>query len=136
MTLVKREVTGLGIGDKDGQAAEIEGVLEKITEDVGENDSTMYTLIMESGERQNVWGSTTMDQRIQKSDVGNFCRIQFDGIQKNPKTGRKFKDIQVYWEVEPVDERVQNWPGYRGTEPPVGDEPVGDWPGEFPEDDE
>ena len=126
MTLVKREVTGLGIGDKDGQAQEIEGVLEKIAADVGENDSTMYTLIMESGERQNVWGSTTMDQRILESDIGNFCRIQFEGMAKNPKTGRKFKDIQVYWEAEPVDERVANWPGYRTNEAPLGEEPVED----------
>ena len=124
MTLVKREVTGLGLGNKDGQAQEIEGVLLKITEDVGENHSTMYTLILENGQRQNVWGSTTMDQRIGPSDVGNFCRIQFVGMAKNPKTGRTFKDIQVYWETEPVDERVLDWPGYKNNEVPLGAEPV------------
>ena len=128
MTLVKREVTGLGIGSGPDQVSEIEGVLLKVTEDVGENHSMMYTLILENGQPQNVWGSTTMDQRIGQTDIGNFCLIKFEGMEKNPKSGRTFKDIQVYWEAEPVDQRVSNWPGYKGAEVSFEDDDDGEVP--------
>ncbi len=114
MTPLKtREVQGTGIGDKDGQLKFFEGVLSRITLDVGENHSTLYDFITENGEHTNIWGSTTIDSRIFDSDIGNFGTITFNGMGQS-KAGRTFKDISVqWWDGEP-DERVKNWPGYKG----------------------
>ncbi len=113
--LKTREVTGTGIGpnaDK-GQVTFFEGVLAGITENVGENKSTMYDFITESGEHMNIWGSTTIDSRIFESDIGNFGTVTFNGMGKS-KAGRTFKDISVqWWDGEP-DDRVKNWPGFKG----------------------
>ena len=112
MPYKKREVIGVGIGTKEGQVTEIEGLLVGIQEDVGENHSILYELVLENGETKNVWGSTTIDQRIRRSDIGNLCTITFVGMAKS-KSGRTFKEIDVeFWEGEP-DERLQNWPQYQ-----------------------
>jgi len=120
MTPLKtREVQGTGIGDKEGQVEFFQGVLAGITKDVGENHSTMYDFINDAGEHMNIWGSTTMDQRIFESDIGNFGTITFNGMGKS-KAGRTFKDIEVqWWDGEP-DERVAKWPGYKGGNDTVG----------------
>ena len=111
----KREVIGVGIGPKadKGQLVFIEGVLTGIQEDVGENHSMLYELALENGETQNVWGSTTIDQRVRQSDIGNFCSIKFVGMAQG-KSGRTYKDIDVeFWVGEP-DERLKNWPQFTG----------------------
>ncbi len=129
----KREVVGVGIGpnaDK-GQLASIEGLLVGIQEDVGENHSTLYELVLENGETQNVWGSTTIDQRIRGSDIGNLCTITFVGMAQG-KSGRTYKDISVeFWVGEP-DSRLANWPQYglHGTPATVPDIPIGEDPGD------
>ncbi len=120
MTPLKtREVQGTGIGTKEGQLTFFEGVLVGITEDVGENNSTLYDFITESGDHVNIWGSTTIDSRIFASDIGNFGTITFLGMEKS-KAGRTFKNIEVqWWDGEP-DEKVSGWPGYRAGSNPVG----------------
>ena len=130
----KREVIGVGIGPKadKGQLTFIEGVLTGIQEDVGANHSMLYELTLESGETQNVWGSTTIDQRIRQADLGNFCSIKFVGMEKG-KSGRTYKNIEVEFWIGDPDDRVANWPGFRQA---VGVGTEGPPPGEFPEDDE
>ncbi len=116
MTPLKtREVIGTGIGpnaDK-GQVTFFEGVLAGIQTDVGENHSNMYDFIQENGEHVNIWGNAAIDSRIFASDIGNYGTLTFKGMGTS-KAGRTFKEITVdWWDGEP-DERVKNWPGYKG----------------------
>lgn len=107
----ERVAVGVGIGAKDGQQKEAGGLLASITHDVGENHSTMYELVQQNGDSLNVWGSTSIDNKIRPSDIGQFIKIQFKGMATG-KSGRQYKDITVdFFTGEKTDVHT-NWPRY------------------------
>ena len=99
----------VGIGEKEGQRKKAGGLLVEIKHDVGENHSTVYELVQQDGESLTVWGSTTIDGKLNRSDIGKFIKMEFLGIAVG-NSGRKYKDIEVsVWDTELTDV-MKEWP--------------------------
>lgn len=81
--------TQLAVGDS------VEGVYVGIKQNVGPNNSNIYVLQAESGERVGVWGSTVIDARMETIAIGTGVAIEYTGL-KSPKSGGKpYKDFYV-----------------------------------------
>jgi hypothetical protein len=68
---------GIATFDKDGDS--IEGVLIKVQDNVGPQQSMLYTLEA-NGEVTSVWGSTVLDQRMVGVKIGDLIRIVYKGL--------------------------------------------------------
>ena len=74
---------------------EIIGKLTNKETAVGPNNSCLYSIEGEDGEVQKVWGSATLDRRMQDVEVGANVKIVFDGTQTNPANNRTYKLYRV-----------------------------------------
>jgi len=75
---------------------EIIGYLEKVEENIGPNNSRMYTLRKEDGTFIKVWGSTLLDNRFDFIALGEKVKIVYQGKKKAQKGGRAYHDFKVY----------------------------------------
>jgi hypothetical protein len=74
---------------------EIVGIYLAKEENVGSNNSNLYKL--EVGEDVvGVWGSTVLDNKMNLAKPGDEVKIVYLGKAKNPKTGREYKNYEVY----------------------------------------
>lgn len=74
---------------------------------IGKNNSTIYIFEKEDGEKIGVWSSAVIDIRIKEAKVGDTIKFVYLGKQTNPKTGRVFKNFDVFIDdavVEPKNE--------------------------------
>lgn len=94
---------------KDGD--EIEGVYKEKKENIGPNDSTIYTIKTEKGDI-GVWGSTILDVRLNNIEEGQMVKIVYKGLAESEKNkGRKYRDYDVYkkqvqYDDVPVDDDI------------------------------
>jgi len=65
-------------------------------ENVGKNQSTIYTLEKEDGTKIGVWKSAVLEMRMKEVQVGDTVKIVYLGKQTNPKSGRVFKNFEVF----------------------------------------
>ncbi len=80
--------------EKEGDA--LEGKLVDVRSGVGENNSTMYDL-QGTHELWSVWGSTVLDGKMKRVNIGESVRIVFLGEKQSEKRkGRTYKDFQVF----------------------------------------
>ena len=82
----------------------IEGLLIEVRQHVGSNDSNMYIIENKSDNtRYGVWGSTLIDGRFfddqggRKIPNGVEIRIEFAGMKTSEKSGRDFKNYEIYY---------------------------------------
>ena len=61
---------------------ELIGVLTAREENVGPNDSMLYTLEKEDHELISVWGSMVLDSRMKNIQIGEIVKIVFLGLGK------------------------------------------------------
>jgi hypothetical protein len=89
--------------EKKGES--ITGILVKVQEKVGPNNSMMYHIEdSESHEIVKVWGSTILDSRMSEVKVGQLVRITFKGLGEKGKGGKQapkifkveFKDVDAF----------------------------------------
>jgi hypothetical protein len=73
---------------------EITGILFNIKEDVGPNNSKVYEIEI-GDEIFGVWGTSILDQKMAKVEVGDEVRIIFNGKKVSEKTKRQYKDFTV-----------------------------------------
>ncbi len=106
----ERESTdGVGIGEEKGQRRKAGGLLVEIRYKVGKNKSTVYELIQQDGEGLQVWGSTTIDSKLNQSDIGKFVKLEYLGMAMG-NSGRNYKDIRVsVWDADLTD-TMREWP--------------------------
>ena len=71
--------------EKDGDF--IEGLLVRVQENVGPNNSRLYSLETPEGVK-NVWGATLLDSRMAFVKVGDKVRITYKGLAE-AKFGKK-----------------------------------------------
>jgi len=86
--------------ENDGDA--IEGVLVKREDNVGANESTIYSLETSPGVFKSVWGSVILDQRMALVKIGQKIRITYKGLaEKQPgKNAAKLFKVEVDNEQE------------------------------------
>lgn len=76
---------------------EIVGILVDIEENVGENNSMLYTLEIEDGSRIAVWGSTILDVRLKNTKIGEVVKIKYLGKEKSEKRkGATYNNFEVF----------------------------------------
>lgn len=71
-------------------------------ENLGDNNSTMYVIKNEVGQRVGVWGSTVLDIRMKNIEIGQSIRLVYKGKKASEKRkGSKYHDYEVsVWEEE------------------------------------
>lgn len=78
------------------QNAELEGGFIRKEENVGPNNSNMYYFKTPT-EEVCCWGNTVLDSRLVEAKVGDRVKIVFKGMAVSPKSGREYKDFEVYF---------------------------------------
>lgn len=73
----------------------LEGVYTKFEENVGENNSNLYTFEKKDGSKVGVWGNSFLDARLPNVQVGEELKIEYTGMETNTKTGRKFHSFKI-----------------------------------------
>lgn len=86
---------------------EIVGVLVNKEENVGPNESMMYTLETEAGEHVGVWGSTVLNNRMGQIPIGTEVKIVYKGKTTSKKTERQYKDYEVYTRNAPLVKEME-----------------------------
>ncbi len=94
-----KEITGSTTGEKAmwdiNSHNVIQGILKEVRHDIGQNNSSVYTLDTENG-MFDFWGSTVLDTRLKNVSIGQKVRIRYEGIKTNPNSGREYKDFKVW----------------------------------------
>ncbi len=90
-----------------------EGIYVASAADIGPNSSYVHIFLVD-GVRIGVWGSAALDQRMKSCKVGYMTRIRFDSLALAQKSGRSYRDFQVWQQDRPA-------PGY--SEAPEDDIP-------------
>ena len=81
-----------------------EGIYLSSAADVGPNASHVHIFLVDKV-RTGVWGSAALDQRMKSCKVGYQTRIRFDSLALAQKSGRSYRDFQVWQQDKPA-------PGY------------------------
>lgn len=80
----------------ENEGDEIEGVLVDVEENVGDNNSMLYTLKTKKG-REGVWGSTVLDIRMKGIEKGEQVKIVFLGKEESKKRkGASYKNFDIF----------------------------------------
>lgn len=66
-------------------------------ENLGDNNSTLYSFKNEEGEVIGVWGCAVLGSRLSNAMAGDNYKIVFKGLAKG-KSGRNYKDFDVFHE--------------------------------------
>jgi hypothetical protein len=82
--------------EKEGD--EIIGLLVRIEQNVGPNNSMMYHIEeLKTHEEKGVWGTTQLDSRMSGVKVGEEVKIVYLGLEASKKrAGAKYKKWKVY----------------------------------------
>lgn len=87
----ERTWKGVTVGD------EVSGLLVDIKRDTGaDGTGTVYSLQQEDGSITAVWGTDNLNRNIKDSDIGKEVKIEYQGLQKNPKTSRSYHAFDIY----------------------------------------
>lgn len=82
--------------------APLQGVYTAKKENVGPNESNMYTIKTTDG-NVDVWGSTVIDSKFEQIPRGSEVRIEYLGMAKG-KSGKEYADYKFqYREVPMID---------------------------------
>ena len=73
----------------------MQGIYEKVENNVGRNNSNVYTFKLEDDKLTKVWGSTGLDERMAMLKVGDLVRIEFKG-KSDLGGGKTFKNYDVF----------------------------------------
>jgi len=71
------------------------GIFKNVKKEVGENKSNIYTVEVK-GEDYKFWGTTVLDIRLENIEEGAEVWIKYLGREKSKKTGREYKNYEVY----------------------------------------
>ena len=68
-----------GLWKPENKGDSIKGVLIKVEKDVGTNNSNLYTLEVDN-KPIGVWGSAILDPKMVTAQIGDFMKIEYDGL--------------------------------------------------------
>lgn len=89
------------------------GVYISTGHDIGPNASQVH-IFAKGPHRIGLWGSSALDQRMKTAKPGYMTKVRFDSLALATKSGREYKDFQVWQQNQPA-------PGY--SEAPQEDIP-------------
>jgi len=72
------------------------GVYVARQENVGPNESTLYQIKKDSGEKVGVWGNSVLNDRFNMIQIGEKVKVIYTGKETSEKTGRQYHNYQVY----------------------------------------
>lgn len=80
----------------------LEGILVAKQENVGPNNSFLFTIEKKGGKKVSVWGSAVLN-KLNTLPIGSLIRIEYLGKQKG-KRGTEFKNykIQIDEDTRPI----------------------------------
>ena len=112
MGWAKREVdTNLVIlGDAEGNARKVGGLLAGIMPDRRYPDNRRYELVQQDGTVKSLAGSASINSQLGPADVGRFVKLLFAGWEKGGNGRWKKIEVHVY-EGEPTPE-MHKWPRF------------------------
>lgn len=85
-----------------GKGAEFKGVYLSKEENVGDNNSILYSFDVD-GDVVNVWGSTLLDTRLKNVKYGEEVIIEYLGEEESQKRkGAKYHNFDVYHRPMPM----------------------------------
>ena len=103
------------LGDDEGQAKKVGGLLAAVTQDPQYPARSNYELVQKGGESILLAGSASLGRQIFPADVGKFLKAEFHGWGKAPNG--KFKQIEVnIWDGEATED-MKKWPRYAEFHP-------------------
>ena len=91
------EVNEIGEAHDFGVDKTIEGLYMSSKSNVGPNKSMMYQLKKSDGTTVSVWGSTALDGKMSRVEMGDEVRIVYNGKKETEKGGRSYHDYSVYF---------------------------------------
>jgi hypothetical protein len=75
---------------------EFEGYFKSVQENIGPNNSNLWTFEGLDGKDYSIWGSKVLDNRFSTLKKGMKTKVVYLGKKKSEKTGRPYKDFDVY----------------------------------------
>jgi len=79
------------------ETKEIVGILKAKKENLGSNNGKLYEIELDSGSVSAVWGSTVLDSKMSKVQIGQQVKITYLGMETNPRTKRSYKNFEVHY---------------------------------------
>jgi len=73
----------------------VEGELIDVRSEVGKHKSTMYDVKLDDGKLVSFFGSTVLDGKMKRVQIGNIFKVEFKGTVK-PEKGNSYKDFDVF----------------------------------------
>lgn len=83
-------------GWKFKEEKELVGVYVSMEENVGPNNSKLYTIEREDGSRIGVWGNTMLDDKFKDIEIGTEIKIVYLGLVESEKTGREYNNFDIF----------------------------------------
>lgn len=106
----KREVSAnlVILGDAEGNAKSVGGLLAGISPDPRYPDNRRYELVQKDGTSKSLAGSASINSQLGVGDVGKFVKLAFTGWGHS--ANGRFKEISVeVFEGEATDD-MKKWP--------------------------
>lgn len=75
---------------------ELTGTYVSMEENVGPNNSKLYTLKKPDDSVIGVWGNTMLDDKFKSIKVGEEVKIIYLGKAKSKKTGNEYNNFEIY----------------------------------------
>lgn len=75
---------------------ELIGVYVSMDENVGPNNSKLYTFERPDGSMIGVWGNTMLDDKFRNIKVGEEVKIVYLGKATSEKTGREYNNFDIF----------------------------------------
>lgn len=88
-----------------GKGAEFEGIYLSKEENVGENNSNLYSFEDKNRTFTQIWGSTLLDTRFKNLQPGEEVKIVYLGVEQSEKRkGKTYHNFQVFHRPAPFKE--------------------------------
>lgn len=110
------------MGDGEGQAKKVGGLLIGTPMDKQYPDKMNYTIVRQNGEEITLGGNATLGRQITAADVGKFIKCEF--IKWERGGNGKYKVIEVFvYNGEPTPQ-MKAWPRWEEFQAPKAPAPA------------
>lgn len=91
-----------------GEGDSLVGRFQGVRENVGPNNSNLYSFKVKDGKVLDVWGSTLLDTRFKNLNEGELVKVVYLGKEQSQKSGRNYRNYEVWHEDKEAMEEAVN----------------------------